>query len=122
MQHASVVGDLVVGQQQEAHIHALHDGPQAGHSRANAHAHEAVFCSARNISGNHCKLTICMPRLVMAAPMPMPMDPKKIVVHATFRELQQAGGRHAGHIRANAHAHETVFCITCNVSGQQHAC
>ena len=36
MQHAAVVGDLVEGQQQEAHVHALHNGAQASHGSAHA--------------------------------------------------------------------------------------
>ena len=44
MQHAGVVGDLVVGQQQEAHVHALDDDSQPCHGSANAHSHEAILC------------------------------------------------------------------------------
>ena len=45
MQPASIAGDLVIGQQQEAHVHALNDDPEPCHSRPNAHSHEAVLCS-----------------------------------------------------------------------------
>ena len=43
MQHAAVVGDLVEGQQQEAHVHALYNGPQTRHGSTHAHAQERVF-------------------------------------------------------------------------------
>ena len=38
MQHAGVVADLAEGQQQEAHVHALHNRAQASHGRADTHA------------------------------------------------------------------------------------
>ena len=44
MQHACIVGDLVVGQQQEAHVHAFNDGPQPRHCCTNAHSHKPVLC------------------------------------------------------------------------------
>lgn len=34
VQHAAVVGDLVEGKQQEAHVHALHNGAEASHRSA----------------------------------------------------------------------------------------
>ena len=45
VQHAGIVGDLVVGQQQEAHVHALYDHSQPGHGRSNAHPHEPILCT-----------------------------------------------------------------------------
>ena len=42
-QHPHVVGDLVEGEQQEAHVHAFHDRPQTGHGRTHRHAGETVF-------------------------------------------------------------------------------
>jgi hypothetical protein len=45
VKHAAVVGDLVEGEQQEAHVHPLYDGPEACHGSSNAHAHETVLCS-----------------------------------------------------------------------------
>ena len=42
-QHAHVVGNLVEGQEQKAHVHALHDGPQARHGCTHRHAGEAVL-------------------------------------------------------------------------------
>ena len=42
-QHPHVVGDLVEGQEQEAHVHAFNNRPQAGHRCADRHAGEAVF-------------------------------------------------------------------------------
>lgn len=36
---------LVESQQQKAHVHALHDGPEASHGSTNTHAHETVLCS-----------------------------------------------------------------------------
>lgn len=44
VQHAAVVGDLVECQEQEAHVHALDNGAQAGHGCTHTHAHEAIFC------------------------------------------------------------------------------
>ena len=38
VKHARVVGDLAERQQQEAHVHALHDRPQASHGSAHTHA------------------------------------------------------------------------------------
>ena len=44
VQHAAVVGDLVEGQQQEAHVHALNNGAQAGHG--GTHTCRSIFgCS-----------------------------------------------------------------------------
>lgn len=37
MKHASVVRDLGEGEEEEAHVHALHNRAEAGHSRADAH-------------------------------------------------------------------------------------
>ena len=42
-QHASVVGDLVKGQQQKAHVHALDDRAQTRHGGPYGHASETVF-------------------------------------------------------------------------------
>jgi len=47
VEHAGVVRDLVVGQQQEPHVHALDDDAQARHRRADADAHEAVLADRR---------------------------------------------------------------------------
>lgn len=44
MKHASVVGDLVVGKQQEAHVHAFDYRPKACHSCSNTHPHESILC------------------------------------------------------------------------------
>jgi len=38
VQHARIVGDLAEGEQQEAHVHALHNGPQPRHRRTHTHA------------------------------------------------------------------------------------
>ena len=65
MQHAGVVGDLVVGEEEEAHVHPLHNRPQAGHRCANAHPHEPVFCMEKNRSWDAMGNT--------AACFPMPM-------------------------------------------------
>ena len=45
VQHADVVGDLVEGEKQEAHVHALHNRPQARHGSTYAHAHETILCT-----------------------------------------------------------------------------
>lgn len=45
VEHAAVVGDLVVGQEEEAHVHALHDGPEPGHGSTDAHAREGILCN-----------------------------------------------------------------------------
>ena len=42
-EHSHVVGDLVEGEQQEAHVHALHDRAQARHRRTDRHARESVL-------------------------------------------------------------------------------
>ena len=42
-QHPHVVGDLIEGEQQEAHVHALDDRPETGHRRTDRHTGEAVF-------------------------------------------------------------------------------
>lgn len=44
MQHAGIVGDLVVSEQEEAHVHALHNWPQPSHGCSNAHSHECILC------------------------------------------------------------------------------
>lgn len=43
VQHARVVGDLVVREQEEAHVHAFNDDAQPRHRGADAHAHEPVL-------------------------------------------------------------------------------
>ena len=42
-EHPHVVGDLVEGQEQEAHVHALNDRPETGHRGTNRHSGEAVL-------------------------------------------------------------------------------
>lgn len=37
---------LVESQQQEAHVHAFHNGPEPSHGSTNTHAHETVLCSS----------------------------------------------------------------------------
>ncbi len=54
-QHPHVVGDLVEGQQQKAHVHAFHDRAQPCHGGTNSHAREAVF-SNRGIE--HAQLAV----------------------------------------------------------------
>ena len=46
-QHAHVVGDLVEGQQQKAHVHSLHNRAQARHGGAHGHAGEGIFGNRR---------------------------------------------------------------------------
>ena len=47
VEHAGVVRDLVVGQEQKAHVHPFDDHAQASHGGADADAHEAVFADGR---------------------------------------------------------------------------
>jgi hypothetical protein len=43
VKHAAVIGDLIEGEEKEAHVHSLDDGPQSSHGSTNAHSHETVF-------------------------------------------------------------------------------
>jgi hypothetical protein len=45
VEHATVVGDLIEGKQEESHVHALHDGTEASHRCSDTHAHEPVLCA-----------------------------------------------------------------------------
>jgi len=68
VQHAAVVGDLVEGQQQEAHVHALHNGAQAGHGGTHAcrrvgGGSEGGVNSRRRRSSSSCRRS-CRDRLL----------------------------------------------------------
>mmetsp|Transcript_20586 Transcript_20586/g.36725 ORF Transcript_20586/g.36725 Transcript_20586/m.36725 type:complete len:398 (-) Transcript_20586:32-1225(-) len=45
VKHTAVVRDLVEGEEQEPHVHALDNGPQSGHTGTNAHPREPVLAN-----------------------------------------------------------------------------
>ena len=45
--HPHVVGDLIEGEQQKAHVHALNDRSQTGHRRTDSHSREGVLSDRR---------------------------------------------------------------------------
>ena len=43
VEHPTVIGDLIIGEEKETHVHAFDDRAEARHGGANAHASEGVF-------------------------------------------------------------------------------
>ena len=82
VQHASIVGDLVVGQQQEAHVHAFNDDPKPCHGRPNAHSHEAVLCEETTEQSEMC--------VSQFSPLAMRVQLCKIQMQAALSSVYEA--------------------------------